>query len=128
MKDNEIRDLETTDISHQEKSEPQKESFNWAAMFLLIAIIGGMGLVFVYMNTPTSSDIKTITVIEKYPYQYRGPAESIIDDNGIRYVFTKSQLWAKMKLNQTYEVRASKSPAYHDPLIDAIRINGVWYY
>jgi hypothetical protein len=112
----------------REDEDEKPAKFDWAALLALIAIFAIIGVFGLIMSTTTSEEIKNVTVIEKYPAEYRGPAENIIDENGIQYYFTKTQLWAKMRLNETYEVRSHTTRGDHTPTIDAIHINEVWYY
>jgi hypothetical protein len=108
--------------------ENSKDGSSFYLIFGLITIIIGIIFIGMLMTSHTSETIKNITVVEKYPYQYRGPEDRLVDENGHVYYFHNTLLWAKLKVNQTYEVRVITEGGQWVKYIDATHINDVWYY
>jgi len=94
----------------------------------LAGIIAILVIAIYYMASPDTIIVKNITVVEKYPYTYRSTPANVIDENGNQYYFNKDQLWAKMRINETYEANIVKPKGIAGKYITAIRIDGMWYY
>lgn len=90
----------------------------------LIAIIISTYLVYIaadYNSTPVKIDNINITIIEKYPVHtyekfngkftshYIDPA-TIVDDKGDLYIINNENIWAKMRVNETYNVQYASYP------------------
>jgi hypothetical protein len=111
--------------------KPNNEDSGIDLMWLtiLFGVIAGILIVSFIISSTFATDIaKNITVTEKYPYEYRGSASKIIDDDGKIYYFTNDLLWAKIKVGETYEVRVVTKPMDARPYINAARIGDMWYY
>jgi hypothetical protein len=87
-----------------------------------------------WLHQPNNELITNITVIEKYSIGAIPGGKSvqyvpskIIDEKGNLYIISQEPLWAKLKINQTYEVRIITTNAGSQKVINAVRIDGMWW-
>ena len=103
------------------------------SFIVLVVFLAGAIFVVEWAVSPHSEIIKNITVVEKYPIGAIPGGKSvqyvpskIIDENGYLYTVSQEQLWAKLKVNQTYEVRIITTNGDRQRKINAARIDGMW--
>lgn len=94
------------------------------AIFALAALMFGTAVVFavdIYNSHPLKIDNMNITIVEKTPagysyterlgehYRHIEPP-TIFDDKGDLYIVANENDWAKMRVNQTYNVKYASYP------------------
>lgn len=95
----------------------------WDGILAALAIIFSLALVIgagMFQATPSKVVNVTITIGEKYDstsgYRYSTPAK-VVDSNGDLYIVQDENLWAKMKVNGTYNVQYAIYPNNYEKQI-----------
>jgi hypothetical protein len=120
-----------------EQNNETKISLSETGIFLgfLVMISVAIALASFGMNV-NNTGVVNITVTEKYPigidscgkYGCSYTQPKIVDKNGTLYVVSDENLWARMKIGETYSIRwytTNMEPQKH---INVVKLeDGVWY-